>query len=202
MFYPIMLNIHEKRILVVGGGEIAYRKSEKLLEFGGNLLVLSPNINNKFEILKEKYKDNLNFRYDFYNKSYLKDVFLVVAATSSKEINKQISIDCNDLGILSNVVDSKEDSDFIFPSIINNDNLTIAISTMGSFPYLSKTIRMDMEKKYKKFNKEYIDTLEKIRYLILDQHKDKMKEIMDYALKLDIDELKNFLIKLEVNDLK
>ncbi|OZV10662.1 hypothetical protein CIW83_18940 [Tissierella sp. P1] len=197
MFYPIMINISNKLIIVVGGGEVAYRKAAKFLEFGGKVMILSPNNIEKFRDLKEKHKEKLNFIYDKYNKKYIHDAFLVIAATSSKEINQQISNDCKDLSILANIVDNRDSSDFITPSIINNDNLTISISTMGSFPYLSKKIRTDMEEKYKKFNKEYLNLLEEVRYLVLEKHRDKTKETMEYALSLDIDELKDLLIKLK-----
>ncbi len=197
MFYPMMINISDKMILVVGGGEVAYRKVEKLLEFQGKVRVLSPDIIENFKELKEKYNENLSFIYDRYNKKYIEETFMVIGATSSREVNKQIAEDCKSLNILCNIVDDRDASDFITPSIINNDNLTISISTMGSFPYLSKKIRMDMEKNYKKIDKEYLDTLEEIRHLILDNHKERSKEIMEQALNLDIDELKDLLKKLK-----
>ncbi|WP_353096530.1 bifunctional precorrin-2 dehydrogenase/sirohydrochlorin ferrochelatase [Tissierella praeacuta] len=197
MFYPIMVDISNKRIIVIGGGEVAHRKAKKFLEFGGKVIVLSPYNIHKFKELEERYKENLDFIYAEYNEKYIENAFLVIGATSSKEVNKQISKDCNKLNVLVNIVDSKEDSDFITPSIINNDTLTISISTMGSFPYLSKKIRMDMEDTYKKFNKEYLDTLEEIRYLILDKYREEKKEIMDHALNLNIDELKDLLMKLK-----
>lgn len=197
MFYPIMIDIYDKSIIIVGGGKVAYRKCKKLLRFDGKVTILSTDIIHEFQDLKERHEENLNFIYDLYNKRYICDAFLVVAATCSREVNKQISKDCKSLGVLSNIVDSRGDSDFITPSIISNDNLTISISTMGSFPYLSKKIRMDMEEDYRKFNKEYMKLLEEIRNLILNQHKDRIEELMDHALELDIDELKDLLIKLK-----
>ena len=202
MFYPIMIDINDKDIVVVGGGEVAYRKSVKLLEFGANIKILSPIKIDKFVELKEIYNEKLNFICNVYEKEYVEKAFLVVAATSSKEVNQQISKDCKDLKILANIVDSREDSDFITPSIINNDDLVISISTMGSFPYLSKKIRIDMEENYKKFNKEYMNILEKIRITILKQYKDKTKEIMNLALELDIEGLKDLLIELESGTFK
>lgn len=200
MFYPIMLDISKKNIIIIGGGKVAYRKSKKILEFEGNLIILSPEIIEEFNELKNLYKDKINFIYDRYHIKYIKDAFLVIGATSSRKTNEVIKNDCDKLKILVNIVDSKEASDFITPSVINNDNLTISISTMGSFPYLSKRIRKDMEKNYGKFNKEYIDTLEEIRFFILNKKPDKIRGEMERILDLDIDELKEELEKYK-NDL-
>ncbi|WMM23871.1 bifunctional precorrin-2 dehydrogenase/sirohydrochlorin ferrochelatase [Tissierella sp. MB52-C2] len=197
MFYPIMLKIENKLIIVVGGGQVAYRKVKKLLEFGGTVRVVSPKIIDDFKDLQKEYKENIELIYDIYNKKYIEDAFLVIGATSSRMTNKEIGEDCNNLNILVNIVDSKDESDFITSSIINNDNLTISISTLGSFPYLSKKIRIDMEKKYKKFDKEYMIILEEIRRITLDNYSHKTKEIMDKALELNIVDLKEFLKELE-----
>lgn len=193
MFYPIMIDICERKILIVGGGKVAYRKAKKILEFGGNITILSPEILDDFKELKTIYKDKINFIYDIYNRKYIQDSFLVIGSTTSREINREIGQDCKDLNILVNLVDSKDESDFITTSIINNDNLTISISTMGSFPYLSKKIRKDMEKHYSKFNKEYIDLLEEARYIILKKSPDNMRQIMEETLELDLNQLKTMV---------
>lgn len=200
MFYPIMVNIFQKKVLIVGGGKVAFRKAQKVLEFGGNLTILSPEIMDDFKILQEIYEERLNLIYDIYDKRYIEGCFLVIGATSLRIVNSQIAKDCKNLNILVNLVDSKEESDFITPSVINNDNLTISISTMGSFPYLSKKIRRDMEENYGKFNKEYIDVLEEIRGFILDKDSEDMSSKMDMVLSLDLSELKN-LLKSYKNDL-
>lgn len=200
MFYPIMLNISKKDIIIIGGGKVAYRKSKKILEFDGNLTILSPELTEEFHELKNLYKDKINFIFDRYDVKYIKDAFLVIGATSSRRTNEVIRNDCQELNILVNIVDSKKDSDFITPSVINNDNLTVSISTMGSFPYLSKKIRKDMEKNYVKFNKEYMEILEEIRFFILKKKPDNIRGEMERILDLDIDGLKEEL-EIYKNDL-
>lgn len=193
MFYPVMMEITNRKIVIVGGGKVAYRKSKNILEYGGILTILSPEIIDEFSELKEKYKEKLNFIYDEYDIKYIEDAFLVIGATCTRSLNNKIGKDCANLNILVNLVDSKEESDFITPALINNDNLTISISTMGSFPYLCKKIRKDMEKKYVKFNKEYMDILEDIRYFIIKEKPDNMRSEMDRILELSLDELKEEL---------
>ncbi len=196
MFFPIMIDLKDKEITILGGGRVCYRKCKKLLEFGARVKIVSPEIVDEFEELKLIYKDSLNFVYDLYKEEYIVGSFLVIAATSSKEINKEIVKRSKDLNILVNSADGREDSDFITTSIINNDNLTISICTGGRFPALSKKIRKDMEEKYSRYDKEYMEILEEIRYKIIEKHPDDKSEIMDKLLDLDIDGLRKYKNKL------
>lgn len=192
MYFPIMIDLSDKEITIIGGGRVSFRKCKNLLEFGGQVNIISPKFIDEFKELKDAYKDSLSLTYDRYDKKYILNSYLVIAATSSKNINKTIVRDSKDLNILVNSVDSREDSSFITTSIIKNDNLTISISTGGSFPYLSKRIRKDMEKDYKKYDKEYTDILERIRYLIIEKYPDEKIRVMDKILDMDIEELKKF----------
>lgn len=197
MFYPIMIDMSNKKIVVVGGGKIGYRKSQKLLEFGGEVMVISPKFSKEFCLLEKEYADKIILIRDFYNKKYLKKAFLVIAATDSSETNQQIAIDSRNNKSLCNVVDNREKSSFISTSTINKEGLVVSISTMGKFPYLSKKVRKDLQKQYSKFDKEYVDVLEKVRKVVLKKYKEHSEKIFDHALDLNIEELKVFLRKLE-----
>ena len=196
MFYPIMVDIFNKKIVIVGGGEIGYRKAKNFLEFGAKIVALSPKFIDKFYKLEKEYKEQIRLINDVYNKEYIYGSFLVIGATSSRKINKQISIDSRDLNILCNIVASKEESGFISPAIVNREGLIVSVSTGGKFPYLCKKIREDMEDKYSKFDKEYMDLLEKLREVVLSEYKDRSQELFNYSIGLNRDELRKFLIEL------
>lgn len=196
MFFPIMIDIKEKKIVIIGGGKIGYRKAKTLLEFGGQVLVISIDFIEEFYRLKNQYGENLSFIKDNYKKEYIKDAFMIIGATSSREINNQISIDAKNMDILSNIVDSQKDSSFISQSIINRKGLIMSVSTMGKFPYLSKKIKEDIKKDYSKYDSEYMDLLENLRKIVLLDYRDEKREIFDKALKLDKDGLRNFTDKL------
>jgi len=142
-YYPIMLNITNKKCLVIGGGNVAYRKILSLLEFGGTVTAIAPKFikdiwelskNNRIELIDRKYqkKDVQNYN-------------LVIVATNDKMLNKEISKECIENNIPVNVVDDKELSTFITPSVIRRGDLTISISTNGKSPLLSKRIREMLE---------------------------------------------------------
>lgn len=200
MFFPMMIDLEDRQILIVGGGQVAYRKAKVVLEFGASLTIVSPEFIDGFNSLQEVYNEDnrIEIIRENYDASYVINKFLVIAATSSRKVNREVVSDCNIHQILVNNVDGREKSDFITPAIYKNDDLTISISTGGSFPYLSKKIRMDMEERYAKYNAEYMQLLEHIRYKIIDKYPDKKRQIMDKVLGLDIDELKAF--KKEIDD--
>ncbi|WP_434630462.1 bifunctional precorrin-2 dehydrogenase/sirohydrochlorin ferrochelatase [Thermoanaerobacterium thermosaccharolyticum] len=142
-YYPIMLNITNKNCLVVGGGKVAYRKILTLLEFGASVTVLSPYFVN--DILKLYYSQKIKLIKRKYQRKDVENYYLVVVATNDKIVNKKISEECAEKNILVNVVDDKELSTFITPSVIRRGDLTISISTNGKSPLLSKRIREMLE---------------------------------------------------------
>lgn len=197
MYFPIMVDITKKKIVIVGGGKIGYRKAKEFLEFGGEITALSPKFIREFYQLENKYGDKINLIKDYYKKEYIDKSFMVIGATSLRDVNQKISIDCKNLGILCNIVDNKEESSFISSSIVNKDGLIVTVSTMGKFPYLSKKVKEDVGQDYLKFSNEYMELLEGLRKIVLLKYKNRSEEIFNYAIKLNIQELKNFIEKLE-----
>lgn len=197
MFYPIMVNLKNKKVVIIGGGKIGYRKAKTLLEFGGQVIIISVDFIEEFYRLKEDYKENISIIKDRYKKEYIENAFMVIAATCSREVNNQVSIDAEKLDILCNVVDRQIDSSFISQCIVNKEGLVVSTSTMGKFPYLSKKVKRDIQENYFKYDKLYMDLLEELREIVLCKYRDKKYEIFDYAIELNKNELKEFICKLK-----
>lgn len=141
-YYPILLTLKDKRCVVIGGGNVATRKVYSLLKAGAQVKVISPALTKGLEELKKKKK--IFYIQSPYTKRYLKDAFLVIAATDSEQINATAADDANAAGVLINVVDSSAQSNFIVPSVIAQGDLIISISTSGAAPCLSKRMRKDL----------------------------------------------------------
>ncbi|SHH52977.1 precorrin-2 dehydrogenase/sirohydrochlorin ferrochelatase family protein [Tepidibacter thalassicus] len=188
MFYPMMINLKNKKVTVIGGGKVAFRKVKKFLEFDCDIKVVSPLYIDKFESLKDK----ITIIEDEYKKEYIKDSFLVVASTSNKELNEDIAIYCRENNILCNVVDDINLSDFIVPSSIKRGDLVISVSTMGKSPSLSSKIRKELEEKYDEEYEEYVNILGEMRALVLKKCNDESekKKILNEIVNLNIEELK------------
>lgn len=188
MLYPINLDLNNIKITVIGGGEVSYRKCKNFLDFGKTVRVVSPEFIYKFELIK----NNVELIYDIYNEEYIKDSFIVVAATNNKEINKNIGIYCRSCGKLVNVVDNIELSNYTVPSYIKRGDLLISISTGGKSPSLSSKIKKELEEKYDDSYEEYINTLGNIREKVIIKYENvsERRMILKGLLNLDLEELK------------
>jgi len=160
-YYPIMLDIKEKKCIVIGGGNIAYRKILSLLESGAKVTVLSTLINEEVELLLKNKK--IKFVQEKYDFKYIKDCYLVFAATDDREVNELVYKQCSEKNILVNVVDKPEICNFIVPSKLQKGDLTIAISTNGKSPMLAKKIRQDLEKVYDYRYELFLDIMSEVR---------------------------------------
>jgi len=182
-YYPIFLNIHQKKCIVVGGGEVARRKVGALLERGAIVQVIAPTLCSKLSSLAESKTISVLLRN--YEPGDLKDALIVIAATTETETNKKVAMEAKRRGILVNVVDDREQSGFIVPSCLRRGDLTIAIATAGRSPALARKIRARLEKE---FGKEYADLANLIGEVRSDLKKRRVKvnaSIWQDALDLD-----------------
>ena len=136
--------------MVVGGGQVALRKIRTLLEHQANVEVISPHLCTELNQLAEKGKISVLCR--GYQDGDLQEAFIVIAATNDKDINLEIVAEARRTGVLVNVVDDAESSNFILPSYIRRGDVTIAISTAGRSPALARKIRTRLEQE---FGEEY-----------------------------------------------
>jgi siroheme synthase-like protein len=142
-YYPILLNIQRKKCIVVGGGEVALRKVRTLLEAGAAVLVIAPTPCS--ELIALAQDKTIDVLYRNYQPGDLKGAFAVVSATSEAEVNEKVASEAERRGILVNVVDNPEQSNFIVPSTLRRGDLTIAVSTAGKSPALARKIRTRLE---------------------------------------------------------
>lgn len=143
--YALFLTgLEQRSAIVVGGGAVAARKAQTLLEAGANLTVISPKINHEMERLGAEYPA-LNWVRRCYRKGDLDNAWVVIAATDSPDVNHQVYIDAEVHGCLVNVVDDPEHSNFILPAIVRRGEIQIAIGTGGGSPALARRLREKLE---------------------------------------------------------
>jgi precorrin-2 dehydrogenase/sirohydrochlorin ferrochelatase len=145
-FYPLFLNISGKKCVVVGGGRVAERKVERFLHFGAVVDVVSRQITPLLDEYSREGK--IVHRKTEYESAVLSGAFLVIAATDDPSVNARVAKDARNRGIPVNVVDDPRGCDFIVPSLVEQGDLSIAVSTGGKSPALAKKIRKDLEGLY------------------------------------------------------
>jgi precorrin-2 dehydrogenase/sirohydrochlorin ferrochelatase len=145
-YYPIFLDIRNKKCVVVGGGEVAARKVSRLLECGAKVFVISPELSPELVTLKEN--NAICHIASSYTGAFPEGARLVIGATDDEATNKWISSDARKKGILVNIVDDPEKCDFIVPSLVRRGELAVAVGTGGKSPALARHLREELEKQY------------------------------------------------------
>ena len=142
-YYPIFLDLRGRPCLVVGGGAIATRKVEGLLQAAASVTVISPEIT---EVIRN-YADAGELRHIKrpYRHGDLGGYFLAYAATGVAEVDALMAAEASMAGVLLNVVDRPVLCDFIMPAVVRRGDISIAISTNGRCPGFAKRVRRELE---------------------------------------------------------
>ena len=131
-YFPVFIKFDKKKILLVGGGNIALRKLKYLLEFTNNITLISTEY---IEEIKELIQNkSLSFKEESYKNADAKGFDIVIAAVDSIHLQELIYKETREYNCLYSCVDIQEYCDFIFPAYIKKGDLSIAISTGGSSP--------------------------------------------------------------------
>lgn len=148
-YFPIFTDISAKKILVVGGGNIAQRRVNTLLPFDAVITVIAPHITDHLARLEEEGK--INCLHKSYESGDIAGADMVLAATDNPQLNRAIFKECREeerkkrKSILVNVADDKTLCDFYFPSVIHKDDFIVAISSGGEAPGRVKVLRKKLE---------------------------------------------------------
>lgn len=170
----INLNLHGKLVIVIGGGNEALKRINSLLGEKCQIIVISNAINNQIKILVKSKK--IKFKKQKISDSSILSIYkpyMVITTTNDKKLNQKIINDATKQKIIAYSSDNPELSNFANPSIIDFENtIQIAIFTGGKSPSMSKKLRVESEKIFKKIiTKEDINQI-KIQNTIRELAKD------------------------------
>jgi len=139
MFYPIYLNLKGKRVVVIGGGEVAERKIESLLDTDASINVISPEVTARILKLASERRVELDRR--LYRDGDCSGATLVLSATDDDATNRSVFEEARKAGALVNTADQPALCDFIMPAVVRRGDIAIAISTSGTSPGLAARLR-------------------------------------------------------------
>lgn len=183
-YFPMFVDMTERECLIVGGGNVAYRKVIVMLDFGAKVTVVAEDICDELrkltidDIASEdktgSYTANKENRITFIKRRFeRKDcdgMEMVIAATDDSAINHEIAEYCKANGIMVNVVDQKADCSFIFPSYIKEKNLVAAFSSGGNSPVLTQYLKGKEQEILTPFLGELNEYMGQIREKVIAQY--------------------------------
>ncbi len=173
LHYPIALRLKGKECLVVGGGQVAFRKVISLLQSGAMVKVVSPKLIEEIETLV--YDKKIIYEQREFIEADLNRVFLVIGATDQRLVNSRIGQLAQEQNILVNIVDQPEDCNFIVPAIHRAGGLSIAVTTDGKSPALAGKIRRALAEEYSDVYDIILEWLGDIRVFLLCHQADSIK---------------------------
>jgi len=142
-YLPIFIDLKDRICLVVGGGDIAARKSGLLLKAQTKVTIVAPTVSSTTQALIDE--DKVVWIKAEFSIEHLQDKSLVIAATDIEKVNRDVHREAKQQNILVNVADCPELCDFILPSILDRSPIVVAVSSGGKSPILARQLRARLE---------------------------------------------------------
>jgi siroheme synthase-like protein len=143
-YYPIFLDVEDRDVVIIGGGNVCARKAETMLRYGAKVTVVSPEFTDEIEAWARDGR--IQIKRKPYEESDLEGASIVIASTDSEAVNERIARDCRRRKIPVNVVDVTHLCEFIVPAIIEKGSIQLAVSTGGKSPALARTLKEDLQR--------------------------------------------------------
>ncbi len=142
-YFPMFVDLSDKNIVVIGGGNIATRRVKTLLQFTRNVTAIAPAMTP--ELMELGKAGLVMIKYRNVKRSDLSLAYMVIAATNDHKLNDEIYRICKEEGIYVNIADDKEKCDFYFPGIFMQDELVVGITASGLDHKKARKVRIAIE---------------------------------------------------------
>lgn len=139
-YLPIFIDVKGKKCLVVGGGEVGFRKASLLAQAGASITVVAPELAPAFAGIA-----GVKHIAERFNPTHLGEHILIIAATNEEATNESVSKAAKLRHIPVNVVDNPALCTFIVPSILDRSPIVVAFSSGGASPVLIRMLRGKLE---------------------------------------------------------
>ncbi|HEU4589010.1 MAG TPA: siroheme synthase CysG [Gemmatimonadales bacterium] len=167
-YYPVLLDLRDRRCVVVGGGVIAEGKVTPLVAAGAQVTVVSPALTPGLGL------QHRAGRFAWVERAYepgdLAGAYLVIAATDDAAVNHRVHAEAVEQNILLNVVDDPPYCGFILPSILRRGELIVAVSTSGNAPALAVRLRERIEREVGPEHARFLELAGSIRAPLAQKH--------------------------------
>lgn len=143
-YYPVALDLTGRPVVVVGGGAVAERKVEGLLEAGARVTIVAPRVTTALAALAEEGRVRHLAR--DYRDGDVDGHDLVFVAVDDDSVSRAVGGEASARGAWVNTADDPARCDFILPSVLRRGDLVIAVTTGGASPALARAVREQLER--------------------------------------------------------
>lgn len=148
-YYPAFIDLTEKPVVVIGGGPVAQRKVEGLLDAGARVTVVSPGLTPALQALREAARIRHIPRE--YREGDVAGYRLCMVATDDGAVNSRVAAEARRRRVLVNAADDVPNCDFILPGVVRRGELVLAASTGGASPALARRLREILEQAFPEY---------------------------------------------------
>ena len=164
MYLPLFIEMEGKKVLVVGGGEVALRRAKTVLEAGAEVTLIAPQREPGWEELsvqwrKEKYEDQPVEGYD-----------LVIIATDNSAVNETLNRRCKEKNIPVNDATRGREGTVIFPGVVRSGGFTAAVTSEGKTPFLTRKVKGAIAALLSEYNEDLLRLLSETRSYIIENY--------------------------------
>ncbi len=177
--YPVSLDVRGRRCLVVGGGGVALRKIQGLVEEGARVTVVAPMVVEPVAMMAEKGEIELERR--AYQGDATDNWTLIIAATDDREVNRRVFEEAEERGVWCNVADDPEICSFHLPARVRRGGFQMALSSSGDAPFAVARLRRLLERRFGPEWAEWLDASARFRTSVraLDLSPSRQSEVYD-----------------------
>jgi len=172
-YFPLMVNIDFKKVVIVGGGHVARQKVEALLPTNAQITVISPTVTDKLKTYLDEGR--AVWKQKLFEPADLDDAALIFAATNDEAVNDAVE-EATQHWQLLNRADALGRMDFMNPAVVRRGDFVVTVSTTGASPALTRKVKADLEEQYDKSYADYVAFLKKARLLILKNYEGDAKK--------------------------
>ncbi|MFY0742461.1 NAD(P)-dependent oxidoreductase [Solibacillus silvestris] len=206
-YFPLMVNIEFKKVVIVGGGHVARQKVEALLHTNAEITVVSPTVTDKLKTYLDEGK--AVWKQKLFEPADLDGAALIFAATNDEAVNDAVE-EATQHWQLLNRADALGRMDFMNPAVVRRGDFVVTVSTTGASPALTRKVKADLEEQYDESYAEYVAFLKEARLLILKNYEGDAKkaalaqllepEILDWIQQKNEEKCAQFLRQIEAGE--
>ncbi|MDO5136020.1 MAG: bifunctional precorrin-2 dehydrogenase/sirohydrochlorin ferrochelatase [Eubacteriales bacterium] len=154
-YFPLFVDLSDKKVVVVGGGAVATRRVRTLLKFTRNITVIAPQVTPEIMDLGKAGRIRLHLRP--VKRTDFGTAYMVLAATNDWKLNDTVYRICKEEGIYVNVASDKEECDFYFPGICMRDGVVAGVTASGLDHKKARRVREAIQKLLEEMDEENHD---------------------------------------------